>query len=219
MTLRKGQPHFKILLMQAAMLLKRQIHRNIGSSPGEKMNQENSDNNNETIKAAQPEENAGGQQNEKSDAAKPASISLTALGFYNFFFILLSLHAPYRFLHMLPNLVITSQGLDYDMGGIFPHLGSAIAAAVIQTGLALLITAVAAIARLIFRRLDAFVVSFLSICGLQVLVYHRIYFDARTDPAILEAFGPFTISWAFLALFIFGSIFRLHRQKSGKKPD
>lgn len=152
-------------------------------------------------------------------AKKPASISLTVLWFYNFFFILLSLHGPYCFLYMLPNLVITSQGLDYDMGGIFPHLGAAIAAAVIQTGLALLITAIAGVTRLIFRRFDAFVVSFLSICGLQVLVYHRIYFDARTDPAILEAFGPFTISWAFLALFIFGSILRLYRQKSCKKPN
>jgi len=150
-------------------------------------------------------------------AKQSAAISLTGLWFYNFFFILLSLHAPYRFLHMLPNLVITSQGLDYDMGGIFPHLGSTIVAVVIQTGLAILITAIAAIARLIFRRLDAFVVSFLSICGLQVLVYYRIYFDAKIDPAILKAFGPFTVSWIFLVLFVLGSIFRLYRQKSNKK--
>jgi hypothetical protein len=148
---------------------------------------------------------------------RPVAISLSALWFYNFFFILLSLHAPYRFIYMLPDLVITSQGLDYDMGGIFPHLGSAIAAAVIQTGLAILITAIATIARLIFRRLDAFVVSFLAICGLQVLVYYRIYFDAKTDPAILKAFGPFTTSWIFLALFVLGAIFRLYRQKSNKK--
>ncbi len=179
------------------------------------MNQENSDNNNEIIKAEQAKENADGQQNEKSDTEGPARISLTTLWFYNFFFILLSLHAPYRFIYMLPDLVITSQGLDYDMGGIFPHLGSAIAAAVIQTGLAILITGVAAIARLIFRRLDAFVVSFLSICGLQVLVYYRIYFDAKTDPAILKAFGPFTTSWIFLALFILGTICKIYRQKRG----
>ncbi len=181
------------------------------------MNQENSDNNNEIIEPEAPETNTHEQQNEKSDAEKPARISLTALWLYNFFFILLSLHAPYRFIYMLPDLVITSQGLDYDMGGIFPHLGAAIAAAVIQTGLAIMITVVAASARLIFRRLDAFVVSFLSICGLQVLVYYRIYFDAKTDPAILRAFGPFTTSWIFLALFVIGSIFRLYRQKSNKK--
>lgn len=183
------------------------------------MNQENLDNSNEIIKASQSEENTGGQQNEKPDAAQSARISLAALWFYNFFFILLSLHAPYRFIYMLPDLVITSQGLDYDMGGIFPHLGSAIAAAVIQTGLAFLITLIATIARLIFRRLDAFLVSFLSICGLQVLVYSRIYFDAKTDPAILKAFGPFTTSWTFLALFFLGSIFRLYRQKAGKKQN
>ena len=180
------------------------------------MNQENSDNNNEIIEPEAPETNTHEQQNEKSDAEKPARISLTALWFYNFFFILLSLHAPYRFIYMLPDLVITSQGLDYDMGGIFPHLGAAIAAAVIQTGLAIMITVVAASARLIFRRLDAFVVSFLSICGLQVLVYYRIYFDAKTDPAILKAFGPFTTSWIFLALFVFGAIFRLYRQNPAK---
>ena len=183
------------------------------------MSQENSDNNNEIITAEQAKENADGQQNKKPGVKEPARISLTALWFYNFFFILLSLHAPYRFIYMLPDLVITSQGLDYDMGGIFPHLGSAIAAAVIQTGLAILITVVAAIARLIFRRLDAFVVSFLSICGLQVLVYYRIYFDAKTDPAILKAFGPFTTSWIFLALFVLGAIFRLYRQKAGKKQN
>ena len=170
------------------------------------------------IKQVLPETN-GDCEVQQPTACRPVAISLTALWFYNFFFILLSLHAPYRFLYMLPDLVITSQGLDYDMGGIFPHLGSAIAAAILQTGLAILITLVATIARLIFRRLDAFVVSFLSICGLQVLVYYRIYFDAKTDPAILSAFGPFTLSWLFLALFVVGAIFRLYRQKSSKQQQ
>lgn len=164
------------------------------------------------------ETNGDGRTQQQTER-QPVAISLTALWFYNFFFILLSLHAPYCFLYMLPNLVIDSQGLDYDMGGIFPHLGAAIAATVIQTGLAILITAIAAIARLIFRRLDAFLVSVLSICGLQALVYYRIYFDPKTDPAILRAFGPFTASWLFLALFVAGAIFKLYRQKSGKKPD
>ena len=142
----------------------------------------------------------------------PRPISFTMLGFYNFSFILLSLHGPYVFLYILPNLVMTSQGLDYDMGGIFPHLGAAIAVFGFQAILAFGLTTLICCIRFFYRRLDALLVSFLAICGLQVRVYYQVYF--KTDPDILAAIKPFNISLAFLGLFILGSLTWLKFRKA-----
>lgn len=136
--------------------------------------------------------------------AKP--VSFMALGFYNFAFILLTLHGPYMFLYMLPNLVMTPQGLDYDMGGIFPHVGASIAVSGLQGFITFVITTIVCIARLFYRRLDAFVISFMSICGLQVLVYMHIYVSGNVSPSILQAFGPFSTSWVLLAIFLAASV-------------
>ncbi len=137
-------------------------------------------------------------------AAPPRPISFFRLGIYNFFFILLTLHGPYMFLYMLPNLVITSQGLEYDMGGIFPHLGASIAILGFQGMLAFGLTASICIIRYIYRRMDAFTASFISLCGLQAIVYYQIYF--KTDAAILAAITPFRISLVFLVLFAASSL-------------
>ncbi|HNX74394.1 MAG TPA: hypothetical protein PLM07_13600 [Candidatus Rifleibacterium sp.] len=134
----------------------------------------------------------------------PRPISFVRLGFFNFSFILLTLHGPYIFLYMLPNLVMTSQGLDYDMGGIFPHLGAAIAIFGFQGMLAFGLTTLICCIRFFYRRLDAFLISFIAICGLQVRVYYQVYF--KTEPAILAAIKPFNISLGFLGLFVIGTL-------------
>lgn len=152
----------------------------------------------------------------------PRPVSFLALGFYNFAFILLTLHGPYMFLYMLPNLVMTSQGLDYDMGGIFPHVGASMAVLGLQGFITFVITSIVCFTRLFYRRLDAFVISFMSICGLQVLVYLHIYVSGNTDPVILKAFGPFSISWVLLAIFVVASITSIkmrHRNQGSEKTS
>ncbi len=151
--------------------------------------------------------------------SRPKPFSFLALGFYNFAFILLTLHGPYMFLYMLPNLVMTSQGLDYDMGGIFPHVGASIAVLGLQGFIAFLITSIVCFTRLFYRRLDAFVISFISICGLQILVYLHLYVSGNTDPVILKAFGPFSISWVLLAIFVVASIthIKMRRRNQGSE--
>ncbi len=169
----------------------------------------------------EPEENNGSlNQSERAEmrqivleaAEPPRPISFFRLGIYNFFFILLTLHGPYMFLYMLPNLVLTPQGLEYDMGGIFPHLGASIAILGFQGILALGLTLLICTIRWLYRRVDAFTASFLSLCGLQPLVYYQVYF--KTDPAILAVMMPFRISLLFLALFAAGSLFYLRFRKT-----
>lgn len=145
-------------------------------------------------------------------------MSLSGLTVYCFFFILLTLHKPYVFLYLRPNLIITSNGLEYDMGGLFPHLGAAMAVFGVQLFATFAIVIVIGIMQLLFRRINAFSIAFYSICGLQALVYHAIYFSEKNDPAILRAFGPFSISWLFLALFIIGSLRVILARPTGK-PD
>lgn len=168
-----------------------------------------------TTESKQPEapENTGDILEVECLPKAAAQISLLALATYNFIFILLTLHGPYIFLYTRPNLVITAQGIDYDMGGLFPHLAAMIVALTLQTGLALLITMIVGILRRFFRNIDAFSVSFFSICGLQMLVYYEIYFPGKTDPAILQAFGSFSLSRALLAIFMVGSLLKIYAAK------
>jgi hypothetical protein len=138
--------------------------------------------------------------------------SLSRLFMYIFLFILFTLHGPYCYLFMRENLVLLADGsIDYDMGGLFPFTAVMVQALVFQAFAAFIVFVLACVAR---QRSSAtpgsvMTVAFLSMLGLQVIVYYNIYFDPITDPKIIQARSVYSTSWLFLALFSLYSIIRI----------
>jgi hypothetical protein len=128
---------------------------------------------------------------------------------YAFFGILLTLHAPYIFLGMAPDLIVSGDGLIYDMGGIFPHLGIAIISFFFQSITALGLYVFVSILKRLFKQINPFRILFLCILGLNAIIYHRIYFSGYIKPEILQRMLPFSLSWTFLAIFIALSLYSL----------
>ncbi len=133
---------------------------------------------------------------------------------YTFLAILLTLHSPYIFLGMSPYLIVNGNGLEFDMGGIFPHLGLAIMSFIFQTITAVGLYIAVSILKWLFNEINSLRILFLSILGLNAVIYHRIYLSGYVKPEILERMGPFTISWVFLAIFIVLSINTLRKNDS-----
>ncbi|MBU1107759.1 MAG: hypothetical protein KKB51_13890 [Candidatus Riflebacteria bacterium] len=136
--------------------------------------------------------------------------SLIRLFIYITLFILLSLHAPYCYMGMREDLVVLPDGsIDYDMGGIFPFTAVMIQALFFQAFATVLIFTLTCMTRLKASASSAMIVAFLSILGLQALMYSNIYFDRRTKPEIIQAWSVYPISWLFLLIFSLYSIFRI----------
>ncbi|OGK11327.1 MAG: hypothetical protein A2W80_04945 [Candidatus Riflebacteria bacterium GWC2_50_8] len=138
--------------------------------------------------------------------------SLFRLFMYIFLFILFTLHAPYCYLIMREKLVVLADGsLEYDVGGIFPFTAVMVQALFFQAFAAFIVFVLACIDR---QRSSAspgsvMTVAFLSMLGLQVIVYYNIYFDRFTDPRIIQARSIYSTSWLYLALFSLYSVVRI----------
>ena len=111
---------------------------------------------------------------------------------------------------MRENLVVLADGsIDYDMGGIFPFTAVMIQALFFQGFATILVFILTCISRLRSRASNVMLVAFLSILGLQGLVYYEIYFDRFTRPEIMKARSVYATSWLFLAVFSLYSVFRI----------
>lgn len=144
--------------------------------------------------------------------SRQSSFFSLRLFWYIFFFVLFTLHSPYIFLIVHEDMILLPDGqLDYDMGGIFPFLGAAMIAVFYQTLASIIIFVLVTMLKYFRRNTNSLLVSLLAIAGLQIVVYLKIYYG-NINAEIVKAFGPFTWSIVFLAVFVVLSLKSLQNQ-------